>query len=175
MDIRDRAKDDLSGFEKILNKIPGFKGYFDRELRRDADKVQREFVAKKLISVKDDIGEIIKGETRKRDLSLLTEFDTLIKNLEKIIGEIRYSDRGYSGFFDLVKIRETTLDDIYETDLSLLTSVEDFSNEVKSLLGGSVDKGAAGYLAGKLKEVKKILAGRDEILMGFNKIRERNK
>ena len=45
-------------------QIPGFKGYLRREFRRDADRVQREFLVKKLKGAKDSI------EAVKRDLAM---------------------------------------------------------------------------------------------------------
>lgn len=169
MDVRKRAKKDLNWFEKMLNKIPGFKGYFDREMRRDADKLQREFIVGRLISSKGVINQIIRDETRKKDLSLLTVFDTLLKDLEKTISNIRYADRGYSGFFDLIKIKRENLDLVYETEYALLESVEGFSDMVNRYGADSIDQKKVGEFLKKLNDIKKILEKRSDILMGFDK------
>ena len=54
MDIKENAKSQLNVFEKIVGKIPGFKGYFERELRRDSDKLQRDYIAEKLGNIKNN-------------------------------------------------------------------------------------------------------------------------
>ncbi len=169
MDIRTKAKEGLNRFEKVLDKLPGFKGYFDRELRRDSDKLQREFIAGKLETAKSEMNEIIRNETRKKDLSLLTDFDILLKDIEKIISGIKYSDRGYSGFFDLIKIKEDTLDKIYEADIALLETIEVFSKETRLYLEDSIDHKKIQSLVKKLKDIEKELKIRDEILIGFDK------
>jgi len=169
MDIRTKAKEGLNWFEKVLDKLPGFKGYFDRELRRDSDKLQREFIAGKLETAKSEMNEIIRNETRKKDLSLLTDFDILLKDIEKIISGIKYSDRGYSGFFDLIKIKEDTLDKIYEADIALLETIEVFSKETHLYLEDSIDHKKIQSLMKNLKNIEKELKIRDEILIGFDK------
>ena len=41
----DKITDEMSGFEKLLAKIPGYKGYKEKELRREADKMLRDHIA----------------------------------------------------------------------------------------------------------------------------------
>ena len=40
-DVLGQIKDQRGGFVKLLSKIPGFKGYMEKESRRDADKLVR--------------------------------------------------------------------------------------------------------------------------------------
>ncbi len=44
-DILGRIREEQDVFGKLLGKLPGFNGYFDREQRRAADKLLRETVA----------------------------------------------------------------------------------------------------------------------------------
>ena len=136
MDIREKAEKDSNWFEKMLGKIPGFKGYFDRELRRDADKLQREFIVKKLKSAKENINDLIKNISGKRDLSLLNGYDNLLKEVDRCISTVKYADRGYSGFFDLVKIKRERLDEVYEVELLLVER----SEELLAMTMGVVDQ-----------------------------------
>ena len=48
MDLRETVGANLSGFESLVHKIPGYKGYKDKELRREADKLLRNEVASKI-------------------------------------------------------------------------------------------------------------------------------
>ena len=43
--ILDKARAGQSSLEQLVNSIPGFKGYREKELRRDADRLQREYLA----------------------------------------------------------------------------------------------------------------------------------
>ena len=44
MDMRNVVADGMSGFEKLINKIPGYSGYKEKEMRRDADKLLRDHI-----------------------------------------------------------------------------------------------------------------------------------
>ena len=43
--IFDKVSSDLDPFKKILSYIPGFKGYMERQKRRDADALLRQTIA----------------------------------------------------------------------------------------------------------------------------------
>ena len=45
MSILDKARAGQNVLEQIANAIPGFKGYREKELRRDADRLEREHLA----------------------------------------------------------------------------------------------------------------------------------
>jgi hypothetical protein len=119
MDIKDRAREQLNGLERILLKIPGFKGYFERELRRDSDRLQREYVVNRLRRVKSGMNKALQSASRAKDFERLRECEGFVRELDKAIAAVRYADQGYSGFFDLVKIREAELDRVYECDARL--------------------------------------------------------
>ena len=59
MSIQDKSKSQLIWYEKILQGIPGFKGYYERELRRDSDKLQREYIVYQLKDAKDNINNLV--------------------------------------------------------------------------------------------------------------------
>ena len=46
--ILDKARAGQNALEQIANAIPGFQGYREKELRRDADRLQREYLASRL-------------------------------------------------------------------------------------------------------------------------------
>ncbi len=45
--IFDKVKSEMDPFKKILAIIPGFKGYMERQARRDSDKLLRDTIAKR--------------------------------------------------------------------------------------------------------------------------------
>ena len=73
MDIKERAREQLNGLERVLLKIPGFKGYFERELRRDSDRLQREYVVKQLRRVKTGMNKSLQAASRAKDFERLRE------------------------------------------------------------------------------------------------------
>ncbi len=168
MDIKERAKTDRNWIEKGLHKIPGFKGYYEKELRRDSDKLQRDFIIIKLNEGLNEFRDIIKSVTRKGDLKQLTEYGDLQKYFEKVINNIRYSDRGYTGFFDLIKVNEEQLDIIYEKDLEIVNLTLKFNEDIKIFKDITSDLDKLKKIRYSLKDIEESYEERNKILNGFN-------
>jgi hypothetical protein len=127
------AEERRNWLERIAAKIPGIKGYLDRELRRDVDKMQREWLARELDRGRGSVQEHIRVWSRTGDLSNLDLASSLDKALDRLANRVRHADYGYTGFFDVVKIREEELDRLYEFDLNLMSVVEDLALRIESL------------------------------------------
>lgn len=123
--------------DKIAKSIPGFKGYYKKEERRETDQLLREKIAKKLKAIKDILNEKGRLVTKSGNLGPLDEIARIDKKLEKLSDSIRYADYGYSGFFDQKEISLDTLRSIYKADLSLMEWVNNFTDNstVDSNLG----------------------------------------
>jgi len=125
--------------ERIAAKIPGIKGYIDRELRRDVDKMQRDWLAQQLDRGRGSVQEQIRVWSRTGNLANLDLASSLDKALDRLANRIRHADYGYTGFFDVVKIRESELDRLYEFDLGLMDTVEDLALRIESLPGTAAE------------------------------------
>jgi hypothetical protein len=169
MDIKDRARGQLNGLERILHKIPGFKGYYEKELRRDSDRLQREYIAKQLSKVKTGMNKVIQAAARAKDFDLLREQDLFVKSLDRAIGAWRYADQGYSGFFDLVKVREAELDKVYELDARIVETAVAFQEEFKTQALAVLDGSGLERLRGRLEQLDGLLEQRTALLKGYEK------
>jgi hypothetical protein len=119
--------------ESLLRQIPGFKGYLEREYRRDSDKLQRDWLADRLQRAKRSIDEVIVRLTDVGQLDVLPHCDRLRLRLDKLISSVRGAMRGYSGFFDLVEVNEAVLDRVYEHDVKVMEKVEQMAESVERL------------------------------------------
>jgi len=114
--------------DKIAKSIPGFKGYYKKEERRETDQLLREKMAKNLKAIKDVLNKKGQLVTKSGDLSPLDEIARIDKKLEKLTDSIRYADYGYSGFFDQKEVSEGTLRSIYKVDLDLMEWAKAFTS-----------------------------------------------
>lgn len=155
------AYQQMSGKEGFLDKlakyIPGFGGYLEREKRRDADKLQREYLSGELNQLKSMMSDLNLELTNSMKLDLLGLMDNNIVKTEKIIDRIRYADRGYAGFFDAVKVNEKELTKIYEFDLSLIENISSVKEWVETLETAIEDDEDDGELKKKIKKLNKTL------------------
>lgn len=157
----------MNWFERILHKIPGFKGYYEREFRRDADRLQREFVVRQLREVKKSLNLVIQIVSRHKNLDLLTDYDLFAKSLEKTSNEIRYSDQGYSGFFDLIKINEAELDSLYQLDSKMVDLACRFNDEFSKLSSQPLERTHLKSLKEYLAQIDAMGTKRTVLLKGF--------
>jgi hypothetical protein len=114
--------------DKIAKSIPGFKGYYKKEARRENDYRLRGKIAKKLKDIKGVLNEKGRLATKSGDLGPLDEIASIDKNLEKLIDSILYTDYGYSGFFNQKEVTLDTLRSVYEADLTLMEWVNNFTD-----------------------------------------------
>jgi len=115
----ERARERRNILERLGSKIPGFSGYLEREMRREVDKLQRDWLADQVDRARFAINGKIREWSRQGRLENLDRASSIEKALDRLANRIRHADYGSSGFFDAVKIGEAELDRLYEFDLAL--------------------------------------------------------
>jgi hypothetical protein len=119
-DYQQQIQDDRGPLKNLLSKVPGFKGYLEKEDRRTADKLMREEIASRYGKVLNKLDAV---QTRMIDQGQIDHIDTLeavVTKVQTFIDRIRNAAYGYSSFFSATKIEEADLERIYEYDQSLL-------------------------------------------------------
>jgi hypothetical protein len=129
----EEAKTHRNALERLGDKIPGFRGFQDRELRRDVDKLQREHIAGELGRLKTALRDRARAYTDAGQIAMLSPFDRLDRQLDGLSQTVRFADYGASGLFDTVKIGEEQLQRLYEFDLSLLEDVGALQADVAAI------------------------------------------
>ena len=116
----DKVHGDMDIFKKILDKIPGFKGYIERQARRDSDKLLRDTVFKRFRDLEGRVSEVQREFLSHGELQYLDDLETSAVRLRTFADRIRTAPRGYSSLFEGVKIGENELQKLYEYDATLL-------------------------------------------------------
>ena len=150
---------ELGFLEKAIRLIPGYKGYKSKEERRDNDQLFRMTLVNRLDGLRTDIVEIPAGLRGPSALKSVTDFDRIIKRLERVTDEIRFASRGYRGWFDMHKVREDELDQLYAFDIGLVEDIDRLEESMKVLQAAA----AAG------SDLKKPIDDMVEILVEFSK------
>ncbi len=155
--------------ETVLRKIPGFRGYLEKEYRRESDQLQRTWLVDRLQRSKRAIDEMARPLADQGQIDLLPQVDRIRGDLDRLIGRIRGAMHGYSGFFDLVRIGEAELDRVYEHDLALMAQVEELAGTVESL-PGRTDRlaEALSEVSGRVAAVEQQWDAREDILKGLD-------
>ena len=168
-DLRDRIKGDQSSLELLADWIPGFKGYREQELRRDADRMVREHLVSLLAEVHGKIRRATGDLAKAARLKQIGQLDSLGKRLEKLTDMLRYADAGYTGWFAAVKVKEADLDRLYEYDVSLKQFIADLDAAVTELVALPDDQmaDALGKANGALDELDHMIKNREQVAMNL--------
>lgn len=154
--------------ESLLRHIPGFKGYLEKEYRRDSDALARDHIADRLQAGKRGINQYQRTLLESGRLDDLTALESTVTTIDTLINRFKGDVRGYSGFFDFVQIQEDELDRIYEHDLQLITDVEAFVKQVDSLIPGRDNpREVAAQLQKQLDSLAEKYSLRTKTLMGL--------
>ena len=146
MSLLDQIKGDMSNLEEtVANVIPGYKGYKQKELRREADKLLRDTLADRMRTVKTKLDGLQKDLIGAGKFDLLDEVESAATQLQTFIDRVRTASYGYSGLFDATKVKEEDLDRLYEFDAHLMDYVERIENAIQNasenIDGEEVDAG----------------------------------
>ena len=149
-----KAKDMRNVLERLMAKIPGFKGFMERETRREVDALERQVMAAAL----SDIRAGLLQQLESGGLEGLQVMGEAEKAMDALSQEVRYADYGYTGFFDVAKIYEAQLDQVYAFDLEFYTKIE----ALKALVD---TKAEPRTILEKVRELHKQFGHRKTILL----------
>lgn len=130
----DFIKSKESFLEKIKRIIPGYDGYVNRDNSRELDTQLRNQLALKMEQNRSKIRETVSNYSKNGRLFQASDMEKIEKKNDTAIAKFRSAARGYSGAFDVVKIKDEKLEQIYNFDVSLLNSVEEISVMFDNLL-----------------------------------------
>ncbi len=126
-DLVGQIKDQRGGFAQLLAKIPGFKGYMEKETRRDADKLVRDAVAAKFTDQLERLSELQNDLLSNGGFEFVDDVEQSAVKLRLFTDRVKTAPRGYGGLFDAVQVKEDQLEQLYNFDYQLLNEVDNLA------------------------------------------------
>ena len=173
-DMYSQAKSQMRLSERIAAALPGFRGYKEKELRRESDKLIRNHLYLKLSGAKNAVRSISQKIADKRYMDVLTDIDRLTAKMDRVTEKVNHASYGYAGFYDIVKIKEENLDRMITFDNQLLDNVNALTSDIDALkaqlLSGDYSnlKDKIQALTDKLEAFEDAFDKREEVIMGVN-------
>ena len=161
-DLRKRIQSAYNKVEEMAKDVPGYKGYKDKEVRREADKLMRLQVARGFEEQRRRLNRVQVQLTNAGRLGALVLLERSLMRLQLLIDRLKTATYGYAGLFAAVKVREAELDALYDYDASLLGGVD----KVKALIDAVA---AAGTDEDVTKAGNALLEALDEANESFSK------
>ncbi len=157
-------------FERILDYIPGFHGYRRKEFLREDDRLVRDYLVRVLteaIHALEDVEAFIVD----RDYPTVERLDEIMRDLRKLMDEIRWAEHGYAPHYNISKVREEDLMKLVDFDASLVEDV----NGLKAFIEEMRDDAFKGNpvrekiyeLYNRIKKLQDTWLKRAEIICGY--------
>ncbi len=161
-DVMDKSISDRGLFERASMYLPGYRGYRDKNLRREVDKEVRREAYRSLSECKTDLAEInrilisVNFDLAKDADRIRTKADTYLKKVESV-------ESGYSGLWEPIKVLQDELNEVIEWDAKLLESGA-FLREKTSELLKDMDNGKVDVKS-DLRSIERFI---DDLINTFN-------
>lgn len=131
--LYDKIVGNRGSMEKLLTKLPGFRGYMELNARRQADRMMREHVAEQLGQQLDRLANVEKQLVDAGGLKYMSKTRSAKTKFQTFIDRIATAVPGYSGFFEAVKVEPDDLAIIYAFDEALLEYATRFGELLTAL------------------------------------------
>jgi hypothetical protein len=168
----EKVEEETRLLEKVMLAVPGFRGYKAKELRREADRLVRDSLYRKLETIRGDFEIIFRDLSDNRLEKYLDELNHLIAKIDTLSERINHASYGYSGFYDAMKIEEDELDNMLSFDSGLLEGIAKLNDETATfkfdISEGKFDTASQHIttLTSQLEELEKKFDGREETIKG---------
>lgn len=132
-DLRGRVSDARGTLERLAGQIPGYHGYKEKEMRREADKLLRLHLSQRFQEQRTKLSNVqnqLASEGKLEDLGLL---ERVMLQLQLLIDRLKVAEYGYAGLFDAVRVQEEQLDALYVYDSALTSSVDQLAEKMDKL------------------------------------------
>jgi hypothetical protein len=120
-------------FDKLGSIIPGYKGYAERNNRRQSEKLLREKLSQAIYSCEKVMSNKIAESIKIKNYNPINELEECRKKLNTLGNKIHFAPYGESAFFSNEQLKEDELLIIYQKDLALLEKFNDFYKEIADL------------------------------------------
>lgn len=168
-DLRGIVSDARSSLEKLVGKIPGYSGYKEKEMRREADRLLRLHLSERFQEQRGKLSSLqnhLASGGKLEDLGLL---ERVMLQLQLLIDRLKVAEYGYAGLFDAVRIKEEHLDALYMYDNALTVSVDQLAEGMDKLaiaaMAGDEIRSAANDALLLLQELNTTMDRRKDAIL----------
>lgn len=173
-DLFEQIKGDRGRIESFVGKFPGYKGYKEKEMRREADKLLRDTLARRVEEQWRRLPDIQKQLLSAGQIQWLDDVEGATMKLQTFIDRLKTATYGYAGFFDAVRVKEEQLDQLYNFDMALDEHVDAIAAAVDALSSAATNKEGIGEaisgLTSAASTANETLNRRKDVITGTESI-----
>jgi len=171
-DLGDQILSKISGgkdlITNLMSKIPGYSGYVKRQERRASDKLLRETIAARFEEQWGRVSALQQDFINEGEIAYVDDLEKAAIKLRTFADRVKTASRGYSGFFDAVKINEAELEKLLQYDNALLEMADEVAraiDNVQASMGSDGLKAAIRNLTTVAQQCIDAFNKREEIIL----------
>lgn len=158
--VKTEMKSEMSLTERVAMYIPIYRGYREKNLRREEDRAVRGELSRAIQGTKSDLATIQRELVDRPELMM--DLERIRTKVDRYDVSIKKAVNGYSGFHTAVKILEDDLDALVRWDAKLMDDIKLMRQAASELLE-SVDAGEDVKA-----EVRNMERGVDSLIEDYN-------
>ena len=121
--------------EKVMLKIPGFKGYKQKELLREDDRLIRNYIHLKIKNAEQSLRMKMEDALAGNFPITIEKLDKIVNRMNSLATKVRTALGGYAGLFNKVKVKEEELTQIIDMDKALVETAD----KIEEICGDSLN------------------------------------
>lgn len=153
--------------KNLMEKIPGYRGYSEREDRREADKELRDSVAAAFASQVTRITRVQEQLVNNGDFDTASRLDGIISRMQHLADRVRTASYGFTGFFDDDVVDSAVLDRLYAFDLEMANGIEQVGDLIAQVGLREARDQNMDALEAKLDELHETFSQRGHLINTF--------
>lgn len=161
MSTRDRL-------DRMLDRIPGYAGYRDKERRRDSDRAIRDKLATDYGQLADRLGHVATRLANDRKLDAIAVVDRPLTQLRSFLDRVRNAAYGYAPMFANDEVDAGVLDQVAAFDSALADQLPAVEREIAAIEaanpGAPEFRTAADALSASIQQLSDRFDKRNEII-----------
>jgi len=167
----EKVKGERGWLESLIGKVPGYKGYKEKEMRREADSLLRGALVRDFTLQLNRLAPMQSTLLDQGGIELMDDIGAVKTSLQTLIDRIKNAAQGYAGFFDAVRVKEDELDRLEQFDAQLVDEVSRVSAAFdfldKAIQENGNVKAAIASARSIVQEVNDLFSKRSSVITGL--------
>lgn len=151
--------------ERLLNRVPGYTGYRQKESMRDDDRRLREEIARELTQAIDRLTSVGSKLAAERQFSQISSVENTIGRVRHLESRVRTATYGYGGLFSDRSVDEYALQQLKQFDVAFQQGVDDLVSQISGATSeGNVDSSAYQQIDQTIGDLNRLFDTRGDVI-----------
>ncbi len=151
--------------ERLLNRVPGYTGYRQKESMRDDDRRLRQEIARELTQAIDRLTSVSSRLAADRKFDQISNIENTIGRVRHLESRVRTATYGYGGLFSDRSVDEFALQQLKQFDVAFQQGVDELTSQIfDATSGDSADPAAYQQIEQTIGDLNRLFDTRGDVI-----------